>query len=83
MTYDDVISFVQQSPACTVATMDGDQPRVRWFLSVFFDTDDRIYFTTSTQKQVGRQIALNPRAELCYISPDFSRMLRITTEFEA
>ena len=82
MIYDDVISFVQQSPACTVATVDGDQPHVRWFLSVFFEGDDRIHFTTSVKKQVGQQIARNPKAEICYLSPDFSRMLRITTEFE-
>jgi len=82
MNYEDVLSFVRENPACTVATIDGDQPRVRWFLSIFFEGDDSIYFTTTTAKNVGRQIGANPKTELCYLAPDASRMLRITTEFE-
>lgn len=82
MNYDDVLSFARQNPACSVATIDGDQPRVRFFLSIFFEGDNRIHFTTTAAKQVGKQLSINPKAELCYLSQDFSRMLRITTEFD-
>jgi uncharacterized pyridoxamine 5'-phosphate oxidase family protein len=82
MSREDVLSFARQNPACTIATVDGDQPHVRGFLSIFFDGDDRIYFTTSTQKSVGRQIEANRKVELCYLAPDFLKMLRITTQID-
>lgn len=79
MDYSDVILFAMQNPVCAVATMDGDQPRVRMFLSVFFG-DNRIYFSTGAAKNVFKQICENPKVELCYYSD--GRMMRITGEFE-
>lgn len=81
MNYKDVLKFVGDNPVCSVATMDGDQPRVRVFLTVLFE-DGKIYFTTGAMKSVYRQIARNRKVELCYCSGDFGRMLRITGEFE-
>lgn len=82
MNKKDVLNFVRQNPVCTIATVEGDQPHVRGFLSIFFEGDDRIYFTTSTQKNVGRQLEVNRKVELCYLAPDFARMLRITTQID-
>lgn len=81
MRYEDIMAFVRQNPAFTMATVDGDQPHVRAALSVLFD-DERIYFTTHEHKGFGSQLRRNPKAELCYLSPDYARMLRITTELE-
>ena len=81
MSYKDVLAFVKENPVCFLATLDGEQPRVRAFLSVLFD-DDRIYFTTGATKNVFEQISKNPRIELCYCSRDFSKMMRITGEIE-
>lgn len=80
MDYKDVLAFAKGNPVFTIATMDGDQPRVRGFLSVFFDGDDRIYFTTAATKKVYKQLSINPKVELCYLSPN--RMLRITGRVE-
>lgn len=79
MTYDDVMAFVKENPVCTIATVEGDQPRVRGFLTVTFD-DDVLYFTTGTMKNVYRQLSENPRVELCYLTPDYQTMLRVTGE---
>ncbi|MBI5025958.1 MAG: pyridoxamine 5'-phosphate oxidase family protein [Nitrospirae bacterium] len=81
MSYKDVLVFAKENPVCFLATMDGDQPHVRAFLSVFFD-DDKIYFTTGAMKNVFKQLSKNPKVEICYCSQDFSRMMRITGEFE-
>ena len=81
MEYRDVLDFVTANPVFSIATSDQGQPRVRAFLTVLFD-DGLIHFTTSTQKAVGRQLAANPRVELCYCAPDFSRMLRIEAQVE-
>jgi pyridoxine/pyridoxamine 5'-phosphate oxidase len=81
MSHQDVIAFVKENPACFIATMDGDQPRVRGFLTVLFD-DGKFYFTTGTMKSVYRQLSANPNIELCYCSQDFRTMLRIAGKIE-
>lgn len=81
MTFKDVFAFVNENPVCSISTMDGDQPRVRAFLSVFFD-DEKIYFTTGATKEVFKQLSKNPKVELCYCSQDCSKMLRITGRIE-
>jgi len=81
MSRDDVLDFVRAHPVCTIATMDGEQPRARGFLTVLFD-DGRLYFTTGATKGVFKQLCRNPKVELCYFTPDFRRMLRITGEME-
>ena len=81
MEYRDVLDFVTANPVFSIATSDRGRPRVRAFLTVLFD-DGLIHFTTSTKKEVGRQLAADPRVELCYCAPDFSRMLRIEAEAE-
>lgn len=81
MSYQDVLAFVQENPVCFIATTDGDQPRVRGFLTVLFN-DGKIYFTTGAMKNVYRQLSANPNIELCYCSKDFRKMLRITGKIE-
>jgi len=81
MSFKDVLAFAKENPVCSIATVDNDQPRVRAFLTVLFD-DDKIYFTTASTKNVFKQLAKNPKVELCYCSQDFSKMMRITGEIE-
>lgn len=81
MSFREVLVFIQENPVCTIATIDGDQPRVRAFLTVLFD-DDKIYFTTASTKNVYKQIVKNPKIELCCCSQDFSKMMRISGEIE-
>lgn len=81
MSKDEVFKFVQENPVCFIATMDGDQPRVRGFLTVLFN-DGNLYFTTGTMKNVYAQLSKNPKIELCYCSRDFRKMLRIAGKIE-
>ena len=81
MSKEDVLAFVRENPACFISTMDGDQPRVRGFLTVLFD-DGKLYFTTGTMKRVYDQIKKNPKIELCYASRDFRKTLRISGKIE-
>jgi uncharacterized pyridoxamine 5'-phosphate oxidase family protein len=82
MTYDDVAKFIRENPVCTFATTDGDQPRVRAFLTILYDGEPGLYFTTGTMKKVGMQLESNPKVELCYLPQDFGRMLRVTGKVE-
>jgi pyridoxamine 5'-phosphate oxidase len=81
MSYQKVLAFIQENPACFIATIDGDQPRVRGFLTVLFG-DGKLYFTTGTMKSVYRQLGANPNIELCYCSKDFGTMLRVSGKIE-
>ncbi len=81
MSYDDVLAFVRENPACCIATMEGDQPRVRGFLAILFD-DGKIYFTTGTMKRVYGQLVMNPKVELFFAAPDYRKTLRISGEIE-
>ena len=47
-----------------LATMDGDQPRVRGMMLFKADKDGIIFHTAST-KDVYKQLQKNPKAELC------------------
>lgn len=80
MTREEVIAFIKENPFCSIATMDGDQPRVRVVLAVLFE-DQNIYFTTGTMKDFWKQLSANPKVELCFMSPDL-RMLRIMAQVE-
>ncbi len=81
MSREEVLAFIQENPACFIATMDGDQPRVRGFLTVLFG-DGKLYFTTGTMKSVYDQLVKNPKVELCYHTPDYSKTLRIAGKVE-
>ena len=48
-----------------LATMDGDQPRVRGMMLYKADKDGIIFHTAST-KDVYKQLQKNPKAELCF-----------------
>jgi uncharacterized pyridoxamine 5'-phosphate oxidase family protein len=81
MLTDEVLKFVQENPACCIATMDGDQARVRGFLAILFN-DGNIYFTTGTMKRVYDQLVKNPKVELIFFTPDFRKTLRISGKIE-
>lgn len=77
MDYQDVLDFVSKSPVCSIATCGGNEPHVRAFLTNVIESS--FYFTTSAKKSVGKEITKNQKSELCYLSADYSKMLRINT----
>ncbi|MBI4650231.1 pyridoxamine 5'-phosphate oxidase family protein [Candidatus Desantisbacteria bacterium] len=81
MSFKDVLDFTSENPVCFISTIDGDQPRVRGFLTVSFN-DGKFYFTTASTKNVYKNLVKNKKIELCYCSRDYSKMLRITGEIE-
>lgn len=81
MNFDYCTAFARTNPVCYIATMDGDQPRVRAFLLWFADATG-FYFHTIAQKNVVSQLLINPKAEACFTAPprppDPVEMLRVT-----
>ena len=62
-----------------LATMDGDQPRVRGMMLFKADKDGIIFHTAST-KDVYKQLQKNPKAELCFTANGVQ--IRVTGEIE-
>ena len=59
-----VVEFLKEAKTYYLATVEGDQPRVRPFgtVNIF---EDRLYIQTGKVKDVSKQIHANPKVELC------------------
>lgn len=59
-----VYEFLKNAGAYYLATVDGDQPRVRPFgtVNVF---EGKLYIQTGKAKNVSKQIHANPKVEIC------------------
>ena len=77
----DCITFAESYPSCSLATVDGDQPRVRTF-QLWFADETGFYFVTFSTKDVSRQLKANPKVELCFFNNPANfqgmRQLRVT-----
>ncbi|MGN1084026.1 MAG: pyridoxamine 5'-phosphate oxidase family protein [Lachnospiraceae bacterium] len=61
---EEVYDFLKQAETYYLATVEGDQPRVRPFGTVHM-FEGRLYIQTGKVKPVSKQLAANPKAELC------------------
>ena len=59
-----VFDFLKEAGIYYLATVEGDQPRVRPFGTILI-YEDKLYIQTGKSKPVSRQLAANPKAELC------------------
>jgi len=60
----EVLNFFRNNPTFYLATVEGDQPRVRPFGAVA-DFDGKLYLITGNRKKVYDQLLKNPKIELC------------------
>ena len=59
-----VCKFLKSAETYYLATVEGDQPRVRPFGTAHI-FEDKLYIQTGKSKPVSRQIAANPKREIC------------------
>ena len=59
-----IYNFLKEAEVYCLATVDGDQPRVRPFgtVNIF---EGKLYIQTGKVKPVSKQLAVNPKAEIC------------------
>jgi uncharacterized pyridoxamine 5'-phosphate oxidase family protein len=60
----EVYDFLKKCGAYYLATIDGDQPRVRPFGTVLI-FEDKFYIQTAKAKNVSKQMMKNPKIEIC------------------
>ena len=60
---EEILKYLRECQTFYIATMDGDQPRVRPFGAVA-EFEGRLYFITNNQKNVFKQMSMNPKIEI-------------------
>ncbi len=69
MTMQDVYQFLKDAGVYYIATVDGDQPRVRPFGTIHI-FEGKLYIQTGRKKNVSRQLGVNGKTELCAMKGD-------------
>lgn len=59
-----VVDFLKEAGTYYLATMDGDQPRVRPFGTAHI-FEGKLYIQTGKVKPTSKQIVANPKVEIC------------------
>ena len=72
-----VIKFLDEAQTYYLATVEGDQPRVRPFGTALI-YKDKLYIQTGKVKPVSKQLKANPKAEICAFMD--GKWLRISGE---
>ena len=72
-----VLAFLDDAQTYYLATVDGDQPKVRPFGTAIV-YNDKLYIQTGKVKDVSKQLAKNPKAEICAFKD--GKWIRITGE---
>jgi uncharacterized pyridoxamine 5'-phosphate oxidase family protein len=77
----EMLALMNANPAFFLATMDGDQPRVRGMLLYQAD-ENGIVFHSGTMKEVYRQVQKNPKVECCFNDFKTGRQVRVRGHLE-
>ena len=76
----EIYEFLKNAQTYYLATVEGDQPRVRPFGTVDL-FEGRLYIQTGKVKPVSKQLHTNPKAELCAFMD--GKWVRVAGELEA
>ena len=72
-----VLDFLKAADTYYLATVEGDQPRVRPFGTIN-EFEGKLYIQTGKSKEVSKQLHVNPKAEICAFKD--GKWLRIACE---
>ena len=75
-----VVQFLKDAGTYYLATVDGDQPRVRPFGTAHI-FEGKLYIQTGKSKDVSKQLHTNPKAEICAFKD--GKWLRVAGELVA
>jgi len=79
MNKEEILQFLNDNPAFSLATSEGNIPHVRTLLLHKAD-ETGIYFMVGKFKDVYRQLSVNPYVELCFHNANYQ--VRITGQVE-
>lgn len=73
-----ITAILSETPYCFIATVNGNEPRVRAF-QYQFEQDGKLWFCTAKSKDVFKQLQANPAVEICTVKQDMT-WLRVTAK---
>jgi uncharacterized pyridoxamine 5'-phosphate oxidase family protein len=76
MTKEEVLEFATKNPVFSLATTDGDKPRVRMMM-LCWANEDGLIFSTGRDKDVCKQLSANPAVEMCFYNAEQGLQVRI------
>ena len=79
MDIQDYVNFANENTLCYLATVEGDQPRVRVVMLCFAD-ETGFYFNTESTKALAKQLNNNQKVEVCFFAK--GRVMRVTGKIE-
>jgi pyridoxamine 5'-phosphate oxidase len=76
-----ILEFLNLNPICFLATVDEDQPKVRCMVMYKADHNGLVFYTGDF-KELYKQLQANPKVEICFISSDQRKQIRVCGEAE-
>jgi len=77
MSLKEYADFANENKTAYLATVDGDQPRVR-AMGMWFADETGFYFQAQTVKTLCKQLQKNPKVEAYFCTKDFSKAMRVS-----
>jgi pyridoxamine 5'-phosphate oxidase len=77
MDFKDCIKFANENKTCYLATVEGDQPRVRC-LGMWYADESGFWFQGQTVKAFYKQIQKNPKVEIYFNSKKIDKVMRVS-----
>ena len=77
MDIKDCADFANENKTCYLATVEGDQPRVR-ALGMWYADETGFYFQAQSVKAMCKQLEKNPKVEAYFCTKDYNRVLRVS-----
>ena len=85
MDFQDCIKFANETRTCYLATVEGDQPRVR-AMGLYSAEETGFYFMTESVKAMYKQLQNNKKVEVIFHSsgsgPGMGQIMRVSGEIE-
>lgn len=64
-------NILAEAPMCFIATINGNEPKVRAF-QYQFEQDGKLWFCTAKSKDVFKQLKANPAVQICAVRQDMT-----------
>jgi pyridoxamine 5'-phosphate oxidase len=77
MSLKEYADFANANKTCYLATVEGDQPRVRC-LGMWYADETGFYFQAQSVKAMCKQLQDNPNVEVYFNTNDFSKVMRVS-----
>jgi pyridoxamine 5'-phosphate oxidase len=85
MDIQEYVKFANDTRTCYLATVEGDQPRVR-AMGMCFADETGFYFNTESVKALSKQLAKNQKVEIIFHhtkpGPDAGKVMRLSGKVE-